>query len=107
MSQPILQWPYFQRAEPTAEETAEQLKKSAMSYEERKKYANEKHLRGTAEDLKNSLCFCRCPQCKAIFKLKWDDYDNASATLLCSSCPSGGMYAVKICCPFCDFEEEL
>jgi hypothetical protein len=48
-----------------------------------------------------------CPQCKANFVLKWNDYDDKPATLILRACPSGGVYDVAIECPYCGYHEEL
>lgn len=51
-----------------------------------------------------------CPQCRKAFRLNWNDYSNFAGekqTLMMSGCPSGGIYAVKIACPHCDYEEAL
>lgn len=48
-----------------------------------------------------------CPQCKRAFRLAWDSFGNTPRTLVVSDCPSGGVYSVSICCPWCDYEEEL
>lgn len=48
-----------------------------------------------------------CPQCKQAFRLTWNDYSNRKQTVFIMGCPSGGTYAVEICCPHCDYKEEL
>ncbi|MCH7664063.1 MAG: hypothetical protein IH859_09390 [Chloroflexi bacterium] len=49
-----------------------------------------------------------CPQCKEKFILGgWEDYGDHVTTLKIRGCPSGGLYDVRISCPFCDYEEEL
>ena len=48
-----------------------------------------------------------CPQCKREFRLVWNDYKDDPSTLRVRSCPSGGVYDVSVCCPHCDYEEEL
>lgn len=49
-----------------------------------------------------------CPQCKANFILGgWEDHGDHITTLVIRGCPSGGIYDVRISCPFCDYEEEL
>ncbi len=55
-----------------------------------------------------------CPQCKKKFELRWRDYErdgsryvNVHTTLDIRSCPSGGIYDVRISCPHCGYEEEL
>lgn len=56
----------------------------------------------------------RCPQCRRPFALIWDDVQRHPnnpreewQTLVIRHCPSGGIYAVRIECPFCSYEEEL
>lgn len=51
--------------------------------------------------------YVKCPQCKEFFQLKYEEMANRPDTLTIRSCPSGGVYDVRICCPFCDYEEEL
>ena len=50
-----------------------------------------------------------CPQCRKTFRLIWNDYSfgDTKQTLSPSSCPSGGIYDMKVSCPYCDYEEEL
>jgi hypothetical protein len=62
-----------------------------------------------------------CPQCRRAFRLCWDDIAewrehapegeryvvHQRTTLVIRSCPSGGVYDVRIDCPHCDYEEEL
>lgn len=48
-----------------------------------------------------------CPQCKRPFRLCWDDYPTRQHTLRIYACPSGGVYNVKVRCPYCDYEEGL
>ena len=57
----------------------------------------------TPKDLKHVVC----PQCKKPFVLNWVNYSDKPETLICRSCPSGGLYDVSIRCPHCDYEEEL
>lgn len=55
--------------------------------------------------------YVRCPQCKKKFNLKWKDWDDEyidqKPTIAIYSCPSGGVYNVKLRCSYCDYEEEL
>lgn len=50
-----------------------------------------------------------CPQCKSWFMLRWNDYNyrGRKQTLFPRSCPSGGMYDIRIECPHCDYSEQL
>ena len=48
-----------------------------------------------------------CPQCKKKFNLIWDADYGEKSTLIIRSCPSGGVYDVKVSCPHCDYEEPL
>lgn len=48
-----------------------------------------------------------CPQCRKPFRLCWNDYFDRKITLEVRSCPSGGIYDVRIACPHCSYEEEL
>lgn len=48
-----------------------------------------------------------CPQCKEPFRLTWNDYSDTPQTLHMAGCPSGGIYNVEICCPWCNYREEL
>ena len=48
-----------------------------------------------------------CPQCKKYFWLVWDADLGEKETLHIATCPSGGIYSVKVKCPHCDYEEEL
>jgi hypothetical protein len=53
-----------------------------------------------------------CPQCTKPFRLRWDDYstlhpERGNQTLFIRSCPSGGIYDVRIECPHCDYVEEV
>ncbi len=59
------------------------------------------------DDFGKRLSVVKCPQCKELFKLTWDDWSNKPETLHIQDCPSGGIYNVKITCPFCNYEEEL
>jgi len=49
----------------------------------------------------------RCPQCNKYFNHIWDADFGEKQTLHIATCPSGGIYSVKIICPYCDYEEEL
>lgn len=48
-----------------------------------------------------------CPQCKRPFELVWNGALETPETLVIRSCPSGGVYDVRIECPHCDYEEPL
>lgn len=53
-----------------------------------------------------------CPQCKKPFRLRWESESISEntyrpTTLSLRGCPSGGIYAVEIHCPHCNYEEEL
>jgi ssDNA-binding Zn-finger/Zn-ribbon topoisomerase 1 len=60
----------------------------------------------------NRLADVICPQCRKPFRLVWNDYTKmkgewAKQTLIITECPSGGVFAVSIDCPHCDYVEEL
>lgn len=59
------------------------------------------------DDSERRLADLKCPQCRKAFVLTWNDYSEAPRTLRIRDCPSGGIYDVRICCPHCDYEEEL
>jgi rRNA maturation protein Nop10 len=48
-----------------------------------------------------------CPQCGEPFRLVWSAGFGEAETLEIRSCPSGGIYDVRISCPHCDYEEDL
>lgn len=51
-----------------------------------------------------------CPECGKAFRLLWDEENFRSTgpvTLQIRSCPSGGIYDVRISCPHCEYEEQL
>lgn len=55
------------------------------------------------DDLKHVAC----PQCKQIFRLTWNEWEDQPDTLVIRACPSGGIYDVEIHCPHCNYEEPL
>ncbi len=48
-----------------------------------------------------------CPNCQEEFQLQCDSMDDKPDTFVISSCDSGGIYAIYIQCPHCDYKEEM
>lgn len=54
-----------------------------------------------------TLRYVRCPQCRKVFQLTWNDYSDRPQTLILHGCPSGGIYDVLVQCPHCQLREAL
>lgn len=47
-----------------------------------------------------------CPKCKKEFQITWNCYTDTLVTLVIKWTPSG-TFNISICCPYCNYEEDL